>query len=117
MTVTLALELSCEVFVQVIVMVYVRPVAIPNLCARRSRVRRLVISRAFSTASLLVTFVIWQTGAGSLLSVACTVKDTGTMLLLAGHSTFGVAVTLVIVGALTFRTVASKLAPDRYPQR
>jgi len=86
-------------FVQVIVMVYTRPVPIPNRCARRLSVRRPVISQAFSAVSLLVTFVIWQTGAGSLLSTTSTAKDTGTMLLLADHRTSGVAVTLVIVGA------------------
>jgi hypothetical protein len=59
-----------------------------------------VICQAVSAAaSLLVTSVIWHTGAGSLLSVTSTVNEIGTMLLLAGHKTFGVAITLVMVGA------------------
>jgi hypothetical protein len=48
---------------------------------------------------LLITSVIRQTGAGSLLSFTSTANDTGIMLLFEGHKTSGVAVTLVMVGA------------------
>jgi hypothetical protein len=50
---------------------------------------------------LLVTLVIVQAGAGSLLSLTVTPMVTGTILPFGGQRTFGVAVSTEMVGGTT----------------
>src|SRR5262249_58121213 len=56
------------------------------------------------TGSLLLTAMMWQVGVGSQLSCTATPTVTGTSLWLGGHSTLGVACTVVIRGAVVSTT-------------
>src|SRR6185369_6890974 len=65
----------------------------------------VVLSPGPVTGSSLLTETIWQTGAGSQLSVADTYTTTGTIWWFGCERTFGLAVTELIVGAVVSATV------------
>ena len=94
------------------VIVYTRPLPLPARSALRFTVRFPVISQSGavspspvpSTGSLLLTEVILQTGAALQVSDAETATVTGTILWSGGQRTFGLAVTLAILGGVVSTT-------------
>lgn len=99
-------ELFPEASVQPTVTVYTRPLPLPARSALRFSVRFPVICQSGAvspspvplTGSLLLTAVILQTGAAPQLSDAEADTITGIILWFGGQRTFGLAVTLLIVG-------------------
>src|SRR5258708_20692969 len=65
----------------------------------------VVLSPGPVTGSSLLTETIWQTGAGSQLSVADTETTTGTIWWFGCESTFGLVVTELITGAVVSATI------------